>query len=610
MNWSRRQALACFLAACLFLLLYRSTRSWNKVDPLLTSSPTTLNSPVEPEHTSNKGGVSGSFWRKVPARFPAVSTASLPQDNPANLRHIQLPTSKFSRLTLWYQLDRQSAVEDAFKRSWTSYKSRAWLADELAPMSGLPCNGLGGWATTLIDNLDTLWVMGMREDFDQAVAAVANINFEDTLSPEINTHEVNIRILGGLLSAYDLSGDPILLQKSIEVGDMLYTIFDTPNRMPIIHWDLHKAARQEEQQAEEMVSASELGSFILEFTRLSQITRDPKYFDAAQNVMTNFEQRQDQTRLPGMWPVTLNARTENFGGDFYTMGAEVDSFYKTLPKAHILLGGHVPMYRSMYERFTRTAASHSLFRPLNAEGKDILLPGSVRVTTTQNEKQRTKLEGQVNYRGCFAGGLFAMGGQLFNIPAHRQIANKLVDGCIWAHEIMPMGIMPERLDIIPCASQWKCPWNKWFWRQEVWKKANNQREPDQSVNVDAFIKDHSLPEGVISIPDTRYNLRPEMIESMLILHRVTAREDLLDVAWEMFLSVQNATGVEKGDAAVVDVTAEGAHIHIDSMESYWMSRTLKYFYLMFSSPDLLSMNDYVFTSGGHPLKIPKHVEVD
>jgi hypothetical protein len=68
----------------------------------------------------------------------------------------------------------------------------------------------------------------------------------------------------------------------------------------------------------------------------------------------------------------------------------------------------------------------------------------------------------------------------------------------------------------------------------VWKKANNQPEPDQSVNVDAFIKDHSLPEGVNSIHDARYNLRPEMIESMLILHRITASEDLLDIAWEMF----------------------------------------------------------------------------
>lgn len=608
MNSTRRQALACFLATCLLLLLYRGTLS-HKAKLLLTASPITSNAPVESKTSSNQGSFIGSLWRNLPARFPVTSMASLPQNNPTNLRHIQLPTSKFSRSTLWHQSDRQLSVQDAFTRCWNSYKSEAWLADELAPLSGLPRNDLG-WATTLIDNLDTLWVMGMREDLDQAIAAVANVSFEDTPSPEINTHEVNIRTLGGLLSAYDLSGDPRLLQKSIEIGDLLYTIFDTPNRMPIIHWDLHKAARQEEQQTEEVASASELGSFILEFTRLSQITRDLKYFDAAQNLMMKLEQRQDQTRLPGMWPVTLNARSENFDGDFYTMGAEVDSLYKTLPKAHVLLGGHIPTYRNMYEKFTRAAASHSFFRPLNAENKDILLLGSVRVSMMQNEQQHTKLEGEVNYHSCFAGGLFAMGGQLFNIPAHRQIANKLVDGCIWAHKTMPMGIMPERLDIVPCVSQRKCPWNKWFWRQEVWKKANNRPEFDQSVNLDAFIKDHNLPDGVISIPDRRYNLRPEMIESMLILYRITAREDLLDVAWELFENIQNATRVDKGNAAAVDVTDGDTHIHIDSMESYWMSQTLKYFYLMFSSPDLLSMNDYVFNSGGHPFKIPKHVIED
>jgi mannosyl-oligosaccharide alpha-1,2-mannosidase len=501
-------------------------------------------------------------------------------------------------------------VKEAFERCWKSYRKLAWQADELAPVSGLPRNGLGGWGTTLVDNLDTLWIMGMHDEFNEAVEAVIQIRYEDTSSPHVNTHETNTRHLGGLLAAFDLSGDRRLLDKAVTVGNMLYAAFDTPNRMPTTHWDLHRAARQEEQLAEEVASPSELGSFILEFTRLSQITGDQKYFSAAQQVMTRLELAQDLSKLSGLWPTVLNARAELVDGDLFTMGPEADSLYKTLPKAYAMLGGHLPMYRTMYEKATRAAASHSLFRPMNAEDKDILVPGSVRVTMTQNGKPRTHLEPQVHHCACFAGGMFAMGGALFNIPIHRKIAEKLVDGCIWASQAMPMGIMPEVYEAVPCASQTSCPWNEWHWKQEVWKKANSL-DPDPSLDVDMFISDRRIPRGFIAIPDTRYNLRPETIESMFMLYRVTGREDLLDTAWEMFERIQNATRVEYGNAGIIDVTddQEGTG-HSDSMESYWMAQTLKYFYLMFSAPDVLSLDHYVFNSAGHPLKLPQLAEME
>ena len=60
------------------------------------------------------------------------------------------------------------------------------------------------------------------------------------------------------------------------------------------------------------------------------------------------------------------------------------------------------------------------------------------------------------------------------------------------------------------------------------------------------------------------------------------------------------------NTALADVTKTREPVHNDSMESYWMARNLKYLYLIFSSPDVLSSNEYVFNSGGHPLKIPEH----
>lgn len=614
MSRARRQVLGCFAATFVLFLLYTygSHRSESNANdssvPLQPiAAPETPAAPVDDPQDSIADPA--FLWRNLTVRFPVPAIQSLPGGEAERLPKLQSGSERVSRMTLWRQTGRQAAVKEAFERCWNSYKTLAWMADELAPVSGLPRNALGGWGATLVDNLDTLWIMGMREEFDQAVEAVTQINFEDTPSPEINTHEINIRHLGGLLAAYDLSADRRLLRKAVEVGDMLYAAFDTPNRLPIIHWDVHRALRQEEQLPEEVVSTSELGSFILEFTRLTQITRDQKYFDAAHRVMARFDYQQDRSRLAGMWPISVSGREDAIDGDLFTMGAEADSLYKTLPKAYALTGGRLPMYRKMYEKAMRAAASHSFFRPMNAENQDILVAGSVRVTMTQNGKPRTQLEPQVQHRACFTGGMFALGGALFNVPIHRQIANKLVDGCVWASQAMPHGIMPAAYETVPCASQTSCPWNEWHWKQEIRKKANNAPEPNPTLDIDEFIRTHHLPRGFIALPDKTYNLRPEIIESMFVLYRISGREDLLDTAWELFESIQNATQVENGNAGLVDVTAEGEEmIHSDSMESFWMAQTLKYFYLMFSAPDALSLDKYVFNSGGHPLKLPQFVE--
>ncbi|OQE30162.1 hypothetical protein PENFLA_c003G08811 [Penicillium flavigenum] len=567
---ARRQILGACLGTFLLLLLYRCHRT-NDGILLTTASQDASKATLNIEINSN------SLWRKLPVRHPVAEVQPLPVTLPQTLPKVQSADSKVSRLNLDSQTSRQTA-------------SLAWGADELAPLSSSLRNKWG-WGATLIDNIDTLWIMRMHDEFKKAVAAVTHIKFDDTQSPEINTNEVNIHLLEGLLVAFDLSADAKLLGKAIELGDMLYTAFDTPNRMPIIHWNARKAVRREEQLAEESVLVAELGLFTLEFTRLSQITGNLKYFDAAQRVMELFDKKQDTTKLPGLWPVSVNARERIFDDNVFTLGAEASSLYKSLPGAYALLGGKVPMYRRMYENVTLTAASHNLFRPMNPEGKDVLIPGTSRKCSTDL---------------VLPGGMFALGGALLNIPGHQEIAHKLVDGCIWAHRAIPLGIMPEYFDVVPCASQKSCPWNEWHWKQEVWKNANRlEPEPNPNLDVDTFIRDHRLPKGFTGISDTAYNLRPEAIEGSFTLYRVSGREDLLDAAWDMFQAMQSATQTKNGNAVIGDVTDEGGEMTLgDWMDGMWMSQTLKYFYLMFSPPDLISLDEFVFNAGGHPLKRP------
>ncbi|KAJ6161263.1 hypothetical protein N7470_004659 [Penicillium chermesinum] len=486
--------------------------------------------PHEPQNELQDGSHE-SIWRSLPMRFAVFPNALPPTDSSLGLRSIQADSSRFPKSTGWFSEDeatktrkrKQAAVKAAFQRCWASYKSLAWRSDELAPVSGVPRNALGGWSLALVDNLDTLWIMGMFSEFEEALNAVAQINFEDSPSELVNTHEINIRILGGLLGAFDLSEDPRLLDKAIEVADMLYVAFDTPNRMPIIHWDLHEAARREEQIAEETASLTEITSFFLEFTRLSQITNDPKYFDAVQFIMEKFEKHQGTTQIQGLWPAKFNARTERLDGDVYSVGGDFDSIYRTLPKAFVLLGGRYPMYREM----------------ICARGP---IPRAKPAHACGNSSPP---------RLVFCRGMFALGGALFDIPAHHQIADKLLDGCLWASRISPRGIMPEIMDLIACESQGDCPWNEEHWRREIHHKSVPSADPD--MDIDAIIRAYHLAPGVVAVPDKRYTLRPEIVESIFTLYRVTGRQDLLDSGWKMFEHIRAATEVTNGNAAVEDV---------------------------------------------------------
>ena len=187
--------------------------------------------------------------------------------------------------------------------------------------------------------------MDLHDEFDYAVRAIEKIDFTTSDHDEINVFETTIRYLGGFLSAYDLCQGkyPRLLQKAVELGDMLYVAFDTPNHMPITRWKFKEARdHQAKQVAPDHMLVAEIGSLTLEFTRLSQLSGDPKYYDAVQRVMDVFESSQDQTKLPGMWPVIVNAEKADFtseGG--FTIGGMADSLYEYLPK--------VRQYRSCSE---------------------------------------------------------------------------------------------------------------------------------------------------------------------------------------------------------------------------------------------------------------------
>ncbi|KAK1759937.1 putative glycoside hydrolase [Echria macrotheca] len=526
----------------------------------------------------------------------------LPTGNTQRLPKVQATFRKESIAQKQTRLARRDAVKNTFVRCWESYKTNAWMSDEVAPISGGSRNPFGGWGATLVDSLDTLWIMGMRSDFERAVAAAVNISFETAATDEINMFETNIRYLGGFLSAYDLSGDKRLLRKAKEVGDMLYAAFDTPNRMPITRWRWHEAAKGAQQTAHDNVLLAEMGSFSMEFTRLSIVTGDPKWFDAAKRVSDVFEKQQDTTALPGMWPIVVNGRDQAFNQHTaFTFGAMADSTFEYLPKTYALLGGAVREFKTMYEKAVATAIRHNFFRPMVPDENDILMSALVNVHKEEGGNTRFEIDPEGQHLVCFVGGMLAIGSKLFGLPDHLEKAQKLVDGCIWTYQALPLGIMPETFHMIPCPSQnSSCPWDESRWKKEVLRK-NGVVDLDFS-QADEIIPQKRLPKGFTDIGDTRYILRPEAIESVFVLYRVTGRKDLLEAAWAMFEAIETNTRTNLGNAALADITVKPPP-KTDSMESFWMGETLKYFYLIFSEPDLISLDEYVLNTEAHPLRI-------
>ena len=120
-------------------------------------------------------------------------------------------------LPLEKQNDRQKEVVEAFRYAWDGYKKYAWGHDELRPVS----KSYGEWfgvGLTIIDSLDTMLLMNLREEFQQARDWVANsLTFEKNV--DVNLFETTIRVLGGLLSAYHLSKDDLFLEKVVSFNE-------------------------------------------------------------------------------------------------------------------------------------------------------------------------------------------------------------------------------------------------------------------------------------------------------------------------------------------------------------------------------------------------------
>ncbi|KIX04445.1 uncharacterized protein Z518_05313 [Rhinocladiella mackenziei CBS 650.93] len=619
----RRRRFILLVVACILFLLWRLPDSGSSQPGTIRHEILITQEESIPGESSQSHGA-----EREPEPFKSQSSSkSTPQDTQKLSQVHPLlspitdfipvpkpPTSKLPRVQYGFKPESKAATEirharlekikEAMFHSWNGYHNRAWLKDELAPVTGGYRTTLGGWSATLVDALDTLWLMGLKDEFEDALQVVSGIDFDTPAHLPINVFETTIRYLGGLLGAYDVSNGkyPILLQKAREVGDMLYAAFDTPNHMPVTRW-----SKIGVEVAEGNALIAELGSLSLEFTRLTQLTGDPKFYDAIQRISDCLESQQSRTKAPGLFPHTVNARECYFGdGVTFSIGGFADSVYEYFPKEYQLLGGAMEQYRSLHQNATDAVKKFILFRPMTPDNEDILMAGTLKAFRPGH----VELNPQMQHLACFAGGMFALGSQLFNCPDDLDVARRLVHGCIWAYNQTPTGIMPELFHVVPCPDENddpECNWDEKAWSKDMLRRnSNDESSQDKYLLESERLRQKAqrlrLPKGISAIASRGYELRPEAIESIFVFYRITGDETLRESAWQMFEAITSRTRTEWGFSSIDDVTNVNTW-KVDKMESFWMAETLKYFWLLFEEPGVVSLDEFVLNTEAHPFRL-------
>ncbi|KAG0019679.1 alpha mannosidase-like protein [Podila clonocystis] len=487
-----------------------------------------------------RGATTRAYFRVLP---PITATSSSPG------KIVSERMTEARRLAL-----RQEA-KDMFMHGFRGYLTYAFPKDELNPVN---CRGrgpdrlhadninvndvLGDFSLTLIDSLDTLATMREPEEFAKAIWTTKRHIQNFNINSRVQVFEVNIRVLGALLSAHQYASDPRfmslvqgykgeLLTLAVDLGNRLMKAFEnSPTGIPWPRVNLKKGLLKWE-SSETCVAGA--GSLMLEFGTLSRLSGDPSYEasdDAAKRALHELWRRRTKLGLVGN---TINMTSGEWMSAMTGIGAGTDSFYEYLLKSYVLFGDD--QYLEMYE-----TAAEAIKRNLLHDSKYFykhvhLLDGSL-------------LASWVDSLSAFMPGVQVLAGDL-----ESAIKNHLYYYNIWRR----YQAIPERFDFL-----------------------------SQAVDI------------------TNYPLRPEFIESNYFLYRATKDPFYLEVGEMILRDLQKYTKTSCGWASLQSVIDKKKE---DRMESFALSETFKYLFLLFDEENLLHNelkdSNFVFTTEGHVLSL-------
>lgn len=443
------------------------------------------------------------------------------------------------------------------KHAWAGYKKHAWGHDHLHPISH-NYDDWFGLGLTILDALDTLYIMDLKEEYQEARNFVANsLSFDKNV--DVNLFECTIRVLGSMLGMYHLTNDKLYMDKAIDIGDRLLPAL-TKSPSPVPYSDVNlKTGQVHAPKWGPDSSVSEVTTIQLEFRDLSFITGNPKYKDAVDRVSKHIHDLSG--KKDGLIPMWINANTGNFRQSTFTVGARADSYYEYLIKLWVQTGGTESMFLDDYLEAVRGIEKHlvGLSIPTHFTYVGELLHGS-----TPSAK--------MDHLVCFLGGSLALGSSLLSkkypdvSEHHMNLGREVTRTCHQMYVNTATGLSPE---------------------------------------ITYFNLNEGVKEDLIIKPLDRHNLlRPETVESYFYFWRLTNNTMYRDWGWEAAQAFEKYCKVEGGYTSVNNVMDSSNPRPMDKMESFFLGETLKYLFLLFSDDKkLLPLDKWVFNTEAHALPI-------
>ncbi|KAJ8126983.1 hypothetical protein O1611_g6655 [Lasiodiplodia mahajangana] len=278
--------------------------------------------------------------------------------------------------------DRLDGVKEAFQRSWDGYYEYAFPNDSLKPISKSYDNDRNGWGASAVDALSTALVMGNDAVVKQIVDHILSINFNQTVQggESVSLFETTIRYLGGMVSAYDFLTGPSkgivdedavegILAQAVNLAEQLSVAFNTPSGVPIN--DLVFNGPNGPVTSDETTNGiATIGTLILEWTRLSDITGNQKYFDftaTAESYLIDVINPDVGEPYPGLIGTNVNVKDGTFADGRGGWNGGTDSFYEYLIKMYVYdterFGALKDRWIAAVDSSIKYLASHPSSRP-------------------------------------------------------------------------------------------------------------------------------------------------------------------------------------------------------------------------------------------------------
>lgn len=502
---------------------------------------------------------------------------------------------------------RRQQIENMIWQSWTNYRqSGGWDNDIYHPLTPTTSHNMNdeagplGWI--IIDSIDTLWYVTnyttndtVRSKFNNELSDIelwCENTLDYDLDSEVNLFETTIRMLGGLLSAYQMTNSTTYRNKAIELADRLMPIFnETTSGVPFSSINLHTGHAVKNHADMGASSTAEFTTLQLEFKYLSIITGDKRYWEVVEKVYKPlYETNNLLESFDGLIPIYTFPDNAKFFGDNIRMGSRGDSFYEYLLKQYLMTGE--TLYRKLYDH-SIAGMKHHLLKRSGPNGFMYIAERPMGLSNIHSSK--------MDHLVCFMGGLMAMGateGHFIDDAREMSwwdetreqdwlISQELTYTCHQMYDQTPTGLAPE---IVVFNDRGSMEFNDFINHAEEkgwWIAPSN----------DFAIK-----------PLDAHNLqRPETVESIMILYHLT--KDPMYRQWgakilDSFIEHSCINCDEESPKIAytcLDNVINLPSAKRDNMESFWMAETLKYLYLLFQ--DDIDLTKMVFNTEAHPFPV-------